>query len=404
MKLCIVTPSVIKGDGQGRVNYEIAWEAIRRGHHVTLLASRIAPELQQSSQVNWIDIPVKGWPTYLLREIVFASRSANWLRKHRHEIDLVQANGAITWAKGDVNLVPFVHGAWLRSPLHISRVRRDLYAAYQWLYTVLNARWEKNAFHQAKVVVAVSKRVKQELVDIGVPKKNIRVILCGVDLQEFSPGNADRSKLGLPEQVPLALFVGNIAINRKNLDTVLNALVQVPELHLAVVGTPEGTPYPQLVAQLGLGERVHFLGNQNIVVSQLMRAVDLFVFPSRYEPFGLVVIEAMASGLPVITATTTGASELVTPECGVVLSDTEDANALAQAMSSLKSDREKRNRMGQAARAIAEQHSWASMAHSYVDLFEELASDEHNRNRTQLSPHERLSTLLGGATKANSTR
>lgn len=404
MKLCIVTPSVIKGDGQGRVNYEIAWEAIRRGHHVTLLASRVAPELQQSSQVNWIDLPVKGWPTYLLREIVFAWRSADWLRKHRHEIDLVQANGAITWAQGDVNLVPFVHGAWLQSPLHISRVRRDLYGAYQWLYTVLNARWEKNAFRQAKVVVAVSKRVKQELVDIGVPKENIRVILCGVDLQEFSPGNADRRKLGLPEQVPLALFVGNIAINRKNLDTVLHALVQVRGLHLAVVGTPEGTPYPQLVAQLGLGERVHFLGNQNIVVSELMRAVDLFVFPSRYEPFGLVVIEAMASGLPVITATTTGASELVTPECGVVLSDTEDANALAQAMSSLKSDREKRNRMGQAARAIAEQHSWASMAQSYVDLFEEQVRHENNRNRTQLSPHERLSTLLGGATKANSTR
>jgi glycosyltransferase involved in cell wall biosynthesis len=349
MKLCIVTPSVIKGDGQGRVNYEIAWEAIRRG-----------------------------------------------------ELDLVQANGAITWAQGDVNLVPFVHGAWLRSPLHISRVRRDFYGAYQWVYTVLNARWEKKAFRQAKVVVAVSKRVKQELVDIGVPKENIRVILCGVDLQEFSPGNADRRKLGLPEQVPLALFVGNITINRKNLDTVLHALVQVPELHLAVVGTPEGSPYPQLTAQLELGERVHFLGNPQNVVPDLMRAADLFVFPSRYEPYGLVVIEAMASGLPVITATTTGAAEIVTPESGVVLSDTEDTNTLAQAMSSLKSDRERRQRMGQTARSIAEQYSWASMAQSYVDLFEELASHEYNRSRTQLSPHARPSTLPGGATKANS--
>src|SRR4028118_1160876 len=99
MKLCIVTPCVLKGDGQGRVNYEIAWEAIRRGHHVTLLASRVAPELQHNSQVKWIDIPVKGWSTYLLREIVFAWQSADWLRKHRSELDLVQANGAITWAQ-----------------------------------------------------------------------------------------------------------------------------------------------------------------------------------------------------------------------------------------------------------------------------------------------------------------
>jgi glycosyltransferase involved in cell wall biosynthesis len=402
MKLCIVTPCVAKGDGQGRVNYEIAWEAIRRGHHVTLLASRVAPELQNHSQVNWIDIQAKGWRTYLLRETVFAWRSADWLGKHRRELDLVLANGAITSAPGDVNLVPFVHSAWLRSPLHISRTRRDFYGLYQWLYTLLNARWEKQAFLKAKVVVAVSQRVKQELLDIGVPKEAIRVILCGVDLQEFSPGSADRRKWGLPEQVPLALFVGDIRINRKNLDTVLHALVKVPELHLAVVGTIEGSPYPQLAAQLELSARVHFLGNPQNVVPELMRTADLFVFPSRYEPYGLVVIEAMASGIAVITATTTGAAEIVTPECGVVLSDTEDTNALAQVMSSIASEPELRNSMGQAARSIAEQHSWASMAQSYVDLFEELESHEHHSSHTHLSPSERLSTLPGGATKANS--
>lgn len=404
MKLCIVTSNVIKRDGQGRVNYEIAREALRRGYHVTLLASRVAPELQQNSQVNWIHIPVKGWPTQLLRGIVFAWRSAAWLRKHRGEFDLVQVNGAITWAKGDVNLVPFVHGAWLLSPLHISRVRRDVYGLYQWLYTALNARWEKRAFRQAQVVVAVSQRVKQELLDIGVPNESIRIILCGVDLHEFSPGYVDRRKLGLPEQVPLALFVGDIRTNRKNLDTVLYALAQVPELHLAVLGptgTTKGSPYPQLATKLELSERVHFLENDR-PVSEVMRAVDLFVFPSRYEPFGLVVIEAMASGLPVITATTTGAAEIVTPECGVVLSDSEDTKALAQALSTLASDPTLRNRMGQAARFIAEKHSWASMAQTYVDLFKELASHEYYRSHTLLSPPTGSSTLLGGPTKANS--
>ncbi len=402
MKLCIVTPCVAKGDGQGRVNYEIAWEAIRRGHHVTLLASKVAPELLNHSQVNWIDIPVKGWPTYLLREIIFAWRSADWLDKHRSELDLIQTNGAITRTRGDVNLVPFVHSSWRRSPLHISRTRRDVYGLYQWLYTSLNAYWEKKAFRQAQVVVAVSQKVKQELLDIGVPEECIRVILCGVDLQEFSPGDADRKKFGLPEQVPLALFVGDIRINRKNLDTVLHSLVQVPKLHLAVIGTIEGSPYPQLADQLGLSTRVHFLGSPQNVVPELMRAVDLFVFPSRYEPFGLVVIEAMASGLPVITATTTGAAEIVTPECGVVLSDSEDKQALVQALSNLEGDRVLRSQMGAAARAIAQQHSWTSMAQIYVDLFEELANDEDHCCHSHLSPAARPSTLSGSATKTNS--
>lgn len=373
MKLCIVTPWVVKGNGQGRVNYEIAWEAIRRGYHVTLLASHVAPELQQNSQVNSIQFSAKKLPAELLNEIVFAWRSAQWLRQHRQEFDLVLANGAVTWAASDVNLVPFVHGAWLRSPLHISRGRRDVYGFYQWLYTVLNARWEKNAFLQAKLVVAVSHRVQQELVDIGIAKEGIEVIWCGVGLQEFFPGAGDRKKFGLPEDVPLALFIGDIRINRKNLDTVLYAMVDVPELHLAVVGILEGSPYPQLAEQLGLSDRVHFLDNPSGIVPELMRSVDIFVFPSRYEPFGLVVIEAMASGLPVVTAITTGASELISPECGVVLSDTEDRKGLAEALCQLASNPELRHSMGKAARTVAEDHSWQKMAQRYVDRFEELS-------------------------------
>jgi glycosyltransferase involved in cell wall biosynthesis len=372
MKLCIVTRSVIKGDGQGRANYEIVWEAIRRGHHVTLLASSVAPELLQSSQVNWIYIPVKPWPTQLLRGMVFSWRSTAWLSKHRLEFDLVQVYGSVTEAKGDVNTVQFVHSGWLRSPVHTSRLRRDFYGAYHWLFTMLNAHWEKKAFRQAKVIVAVSEKIKKDLVDIGVRTECIRVILNGVDLQEFFPGCADRRKLGLPEGVTLVLFVGDIRTNRKNLDTVLHALVQVPDLHLAVVGSTERSPYPQLAAKLELSKRVHFLGFRRDV-SEIMQAVDLFVFPSRYEACTLVLLEAMASGLPVITAATAGGAEVVTPACGVVLPDSEDKNGLVQALSILTSEPEQRNRMGQAARAVAEQHSWVSKAQSYVDLFEELS-------------------------------
>jgi glycosyltransferase involved in cell wall biosynthesis len=145
----------------------------------------------------------------------------------------------------------------------------------------------------------------------------------------------------------------------------------VPQLHLAVAGITEGSPYIKLAASLGLSERVHFLGLCHNV-PQLMKAVDFLVFPSRYEPFGLVVIEAMACGLPVITASTTGAAELVTPESGIVIEDPDDRQALAQALLSLTNDRALRQKMGKTARTIAEQHSWNQMAKSYVDLFENL--------------------------------
>jgi len=373
VRLCIVTHNVIKGDGQGRVNYEVALEAIRRGHHVTLLASQVASELEQHPQVNWVAIPVKGWPTELLRNFIFAVFSTNWLHQHRHEIDVVKINGAITHAPGDVNAAHFVHSSWLKfsSGKAKPKSRRVFYNFYQWLYTALNARWEKRAFHQARVVVAVSKKVAQDLQTIGVLPKNIRVIVNGVDLQEFAPGNMNRLQWNLPAEVPLALFAGDIRISRKNLDTVLKALVQVPDLHLAIAGITEGSPYLQLAASLGLQERVHFLGLRRDI-PDLMKAVDFLVFPSRYEPFGLVVIEAMASGLPVITASSTGAADLVKPESGIVVADSDDVESLAQAMLTLSSDRHLRQTMGEAARAIATQHSWTSMAQCYVDLFEEL--------------------------------
>lgn len=372
MKLCIVTHKVATGDGQGRVNYEVAWEAIRRGYHVTLLASSVDLELQKHSQVKWIPISVKGYPVQLLREMAFSVQSAAWLNQHQKEFDIIKLNGAITSARGDVNAVHFVHSSWLRSPFNLSTQNLSLRSIYQRFYTALNADWEKQAFDRAKVVVAVSEKVAQELMAIGIPRDRIRTILNGIDLQEFAPGIVDRQKWGLPEEVPLALFAGDIRTPRKNLDTILHSLVQVPQLHIAVVGGTAGSPYPELARSLNLENRVHFLGFRQDV-PDLMKAADFLVFPSRYEPFGLVVLEAMATGIPVITAATTGAAQLVTPDCGIVLPDSDDTQALAEALNKLvKCDRQQRQQMGKAARAIAEHHSWANMGSNYVNLFEEL--------------------------------
>ncbi|MBS3027595.1 MAG: glycosyltransferase family 4 protein [Dolichospermum sp. DET50] len=400
MKICIVTHKIRKGDGQGRVNYEVAQEAIRRGHNLTLLASEIAPELAENSAVNCIYLPVEKYPTEFIRNFMFAKKSGDWLQKNRANLDLIKVNGAITMGAADVNAVHFVHNSWLKSSVHISRTRKDLYGFYQWLFTAANAYWEKQAFRQSKIIIAVSKKVAQELIDIGVPPLQIQVIANGVDLQEFAPGVSSRTALGLPESVTLALFAGDIRISRKNLDTVLHGLVKVPELHLAVVGGTQDSPYPAMAKALNISERVHFLGYRHDM-PQIQRASDLFVFPSRYEPFGLVVIEAMASGLPVITATTTGAADLLNSDCGIVLDDCNDVNALAHALGLLNSDRSLRQEMGKVARSIAEKYSWSTMAQTYLDIFEELMTNEKHRSHPHLSPSSRPSPLSESTATAN---
>jgi glycosyltransferase involved in cell wall biosynthesis len=255
--------------------------------------------------------------------------------------------------------------------VHTSKVHSGFYGAYQWLYTWLHCWLERHAFDRSRQVIAVSEKIKEELKAIGVPSARIDVIANGVDIQEFSPGPVDRKSLELPVDPPLALFAGDIRTPRKNLDTVLHALVAVPELHLAVAGTVMGSPYPALSASLGIADRVHFLGFRDDI-PDLMRAADLFVFPSRYEACTLVLLEAMASGLPVITAETAGGAELVPPEAGLVLNDPDDIAGLEQALQHLVRNPKRRKAMGEVARGVAERHRWEDMARHYADRMEDL--------------------------------
>jgi len=372
MKIAIVTHKFVPGDGQGRVNSEVVREALRLGHHLTLIATEVAEEFLAHPAVTWVSVPVAGWPTALLQNQVFAWRSARWIKAHRSEFDTLQVNGFTTWAGADVSAVHFVHSAWLRSPVHSSQLRRGPYGLYQWIYTALNAWLERRAFVQAKVVVAVSEQIRRELLQLGVPEEKIRVIVNGVDTGEFHPGPGRRCDLGLPEGVPLALFAGDIRTPRKNLDTVLKALVHATGIHLAVAGETAGSPYPALSVELGLAARVHFLGYRRDI-PDLMRAADLFVFPSRYEACSLVLLEALASGLPIITAVTAGGSEVVTEDCGVVLPDPDDAAALADALCRMTGSPERMAASGRAARLVAEKHTWAEMAQDYLKIFQTIA-------------------------------
>jgi glycosyltransferase involved in cell wall biosynthesis len=384
MKICIVTHSVDTGDGQGRVNYEVVLEALRRGHQVTLLASQVNAALQVHPQITWVPIDVARIPTALLSNIVFSLKSSRWLAQYRSTFDIVKVNGSITAAPSDLNAIHFVHSSWLQSPVHIAKQRRDYYGAYHWLYTKLNSFWEKQALCQTQLVIAVSNQVKQDLVKIGIPSQKIQVVLNGVDLDEFHPGQCDRADWHLPENVPLALFVGDIRTPRKNLDTVLRAIAAVPNIHLAVVGDTQGSPYPDLATQLQIADRVYFLGYRRDV-AQIMRAVDCFVFPSRYEACTLVLVEAMASGLPVITARTSGGCEIVRSDAGIVLSDSEDQHQLAQALTQIMQDPSIQKQMGQAARQIAESLSWTRMAQQYLDACEHLATQKDQPQELVLS-------------------
>lgn len=370
MKLALATHDVVKGHGQGRVNYELISRVLGHGHDVILITARLAPDLAAHPRVRWIRVRTESLPTQLVRDFWFGLRAQRWLRSHAADYDLVMLNGASTWTASDVNVVHFVHGAWLRSRYHVARIVRGPYGWYQWLYSRVNATLERRAFARARVVVAISDQIERELRDVGVPSGRMTLIANGVDGVEFRPARVARGPLGLPEDVPLALFVGDIRSRRKNLEMVLEALPDTHGLHLAVVGHGAGSPYPPMARMLGVAERVHFIGYRTDIAT-LMQAADMFVFPSRYEANALVLLEALASGLPVVATRTGAAGTLITPDCGILLEDASDVPAMTEALRRLL-DPQERGRMQVAARQRALQYSWDRMAAAYLALFEDL--------------------------------
>ncbi len=371
MRLAVVTHNVIRGDGQGRANYEIVRHAHRNGVEVTLIADRVAPELEAEG-IRWIRLQPKQRGNWLVHGLEFVFRANRLLKSMRGEFDLIHGYGYCLDCPHHVNTSQFVHSAWRKSPVHVARLHRNLYGAYQWLYSYINAVGEKRAYSNAKVLVPASSTVRQELISLGFPSDRMHVILNGVEPREFHPGRIARATLNLPADVPLALFAGDIRTNRKNLDTVLKALAQTPGLHLAVVGRKANSPFPAMAEQLQVAERTHFLDFRTDI-ADIMRATDFFVFPSRYEACALVLVEAIASGLPVITAKTTGGSEVITNASGILVDDPNDVGALAKAMVALAGDPERRRVMSEAAVASSQQYTWDKIAGQYLALYHEVA-------------------------------
>ncbi|HEY1997293.1 glycosyltransferase family 4 protein [Paraburkholderia sp.] len=399
MRVAIVTHVVRHNDGQGRVNHEIARAALEAGIAVTLVASHVAPELLAHPNVRWVPMKIgRGWPTNLLRQQVFALKSALWLRAHRREFDVLHVNGFITWMPADVNTAHFVHSGWFGSKYYPFGLTKGVWSAYQSVYTRANSWLERWAYRRSRVITAVSKKVADEIRAIGLtPRNRVEVIYNGVDTAGFAAASGDRAKFGLPADAFLLLFVGDLRTPRKNLGTVLEALRHLPaQVHIAVAGYLPGSPYPEQARALGIADRVHFLGLVK-EMPVLMHSVDAFVFPSRYEAMSLSLLEAMAAGLPVVTARTAGGAEIITPECGIVLDDPDDPKALAGAVARLARSDDARRAMGVAANELATGFGWARMAAQYIALYRQLAGHQEDRRCASAADEQALaSNVLAG--------
>lgn len=235
---------------------------------------------------------------------------------------------------------------------------------------------------RSRRIIALSQAMKSELLQLkNVLPANIVVIPNGVNLDEFHPGNRTiyraqiREELKIESRELVFLFVGNY-YRRKGLQFIFEGLSRIGsrKVKLIVAGhdLAEHHSFVERTKAIGINEQVLFIGH----VSDMRKwyaASDAFLLPTMYEGFSLAIIEAMASGLPVITTKVAGAIDLVTDRVdGLLINLPVDLDELIEKMELLIEDKKLRDDIGKKARKTAEAYSWDIIAERTLELYSEV--------------------------------
>ncbi len=290
------------------------------------------------------------------------------------KFDLVQSHERIAccdvYRAGDG-----VHREWLRQRRRVLGWPRRLAIALNPYHAYVKAA-EKALFTSPRLraVICNSLMVKEEIRRyFGVAEEKLHVIYSGVDTDSFHPDlkkhrMAVRSRYGIPPDATLFLFVGS-GFERKGIPILLEAMAALSEsTHLLVVGRDKKlNKYRSRARRLNMERRVHFAGSHPDV-GPFYGAADVLVLPTLYDPFPNVALEAMASGLPVITSLKCGAAELIENGKNGFTCDALDKAGLVQAMRRLTS-KEEQEAQGKAARRTVESMNVADMANKLRGLY-----------------------------------
>jgi len=403
LRIAIITRNfATHGGGAERYAVAVA-EQLAARHEVHVFAQAIEHD---DARMTYYRLPPMRKPRWM-NQWLFAREAA---RLTRTGFDIVHSH-----ENGWAGQVQTVHVRPMRQnllPPGSGLVRR----VAQWLKIVTSLRLmtylrlEAARFRcPGRAIGVVSATLRDEMA-ASYPASHacLHVVPPGVIVPECVPPKEEaRQALGLPQDAFILLFVAN-DYRRKGLDTLLEALaalyrsllagegvgansfaqeafaeadvrmnshLQVKPAHLIVVGdSAQIADYQVRCRSLGLAERVHFLGRQKDM-NPVYAAADLLVHPTREDSFGMVALEAMAHGLPVIVsrAPYCGLSAALTDDEAVLLDDPTSADELGQALRGLLDDAERRAALADAGRAVAARYDWAEIARQYEKLYLELA-------------------------------
>ena len=311
----------------------------------------------------------------LWRDAGFARAACRELA--RRPFDLVQSHERIAccdvYRAGDG-----VHAEWLAQRARVQSSFSSLVSRLSPHHRyLLDAERTLFTSPRLSAVICNSEMVRSEIAArFRTPAHKLELIRNAVDCDHFNPaaraGNRDavRQQLAIPHEANVFLHVGS-GFERKGVKPFLEAIARAPGKPWAIVAGRDKrlARYVALANSLGIGERVRFAGSVSDVRSY-HAAADAFVLASLYDPFPNAALEALASGLPVVTSTKCGVAELITEGENGFVRDALDVAGIAGALARLEPPTAQR--MAEAARAAVSALTPAAMASQYAALYERL--------------------------------
>jgi len=369
-----------KGGGEGYLA-NFANQLAERGHEVHIYASKWE---SNNNNMHYHTIPSIRFPKFL-KDILFVINSLREMAKY--DFDIVHVVGR---ALGMNVFNPHcgVEKAWLKQNfLSIScPVSRVLKQVASFLSIRQNfILWLDRKQYTGKGVsriIAISDMIKNDIIKYhNIEPERIDVIYNGVDLKRFNSDNknryrnAMREKLSLGEELVLLYISNNFRL--KGLLTLVKSLGELKksgkDFKALIIGRGNKTPYRKLAKKLGVLSNLIFLGHVG-EIEKYYAASDLYVHPTFYDSCSLVVTEALASGLPVITTVYDGASGIIEDgKDGFVMKDPNNHRALAEKIT-LFFDDEFRQKASIAARKKAEEYPAEKNCEEIIEIYNEVVS------------------------------
>jgi N-acetyl-alpha-D-glucosaminyl L-malate synthase BshA len=230
---------------------------------------------------------------------------------------------------------------------------------------LLTRQLVKFALRNSNKVIAVSEFLREEALKLGVEEEKVKVIRGGVTLQRGPEDKLDISGR-------LVTFIGSL-VEQKGVDVLIEAFQQVkervPEVKLAIVG--EGKERERLEALAKGVQDIYFLGYRRDLTGVLEKS-EVLILPSREEGFGLVLLEAMAAGVPVVATRVGGIIEIVEDGYSGILVEKEDSRGLAEGIVRVLENGELRDALSRHGREVVKKFSWKRMGSEVDKIYDEI--------------------------------